>query len=123
MIVSRTVLNALNVRREEWWLVRKLFALQFFQHAGIAFFYTTASVRFLHSVPIQHLSYLYILAAVMLMLSGFGYSRLEHHLGISKSCTLITALMAISMILFWRGGSIRPGFFMPYSDGFMSCIS
>ena len=38
MNISRTLLNALNVRREEWWLVRKLFILQFFQGAGVAFF-------------------------------------------------------------------------------------
>jgi ATP:ADP antiporter, AAA family len=101
MNVSRTVLNALNVRREEWWLVRKLFILQFFQGAGIAFFYTTALEKFLHRFHIENLAYLYILSAVMLWVAGFVYSRLEHHFGIAKISILTTAIMAVSMLLFF----------------------
>ncbi len=105
MIISRTVLNILNVRVEEWWMVRRLFILQFFQGAGTAFFYTAALEKFLHRFPIENLAYLYILTAGMLWITGFIYSRMEHHFGIAKICIITTAIMAISTFLFWLTSS------------------
>ncbi len=93
-------LRALNVRSDEGWLVKKLFLLQFFQGAGIAFFFTGAFALFLTHIEITKLPWVFIYASFLLWVMGFIYSRLEHHFSISKLAIIITVFMAVSMIFF-----------------------
>ena len=85
-------LRTLNVRPEEGWLVKKLFLLQFFQGAGIAFFFTAAFALFLTHIEITKLPWVFIYASFLLWVVGFIYSRLEHHFNISKLAIIITVL-------------------------------
>ncbi len=103
MRVPRSVLRALNVRRDEWWLVQKLFLLQFFQGAGIAFFFTAAFSRFLEHFPVTDLAYVFIISSFMLWGAGFIYGKLEHKLSSSKLSYIITGVLAVSMMLFRIG--------------------
>lgn len=103
MKVPRTLLRALNVRRDEWWLVQKLFLLQFFQGAGISFFFTAAFSRFLEHFPISGLSYVFILSSFLLWVTGFFYTKLEHRLNASRLSFIITIFLASSMIVFRAG--------------------
>jgi hypothetical protein len=104
MKMSRTILRVLNVHRDEWWLVQKLFLLQFFQGAGIAFFFTSAFSRFLDHFQVTGLAYVFLLASALLWVTGFFYSKLEHRLSASRLNIIITAILAGS-ILFFRAGA------------------
>ncbi len=103
MRVSRSFLRALNVRRDEWWLVQKLFLLQFFQGAGIAFFFTSAFSRFLEHFSVSRLAYVFILSSFLLWASGFIYNKLEHRLSAYRLCFIVTVVLAASMLLFRAG--------------------
>jgi len=50
------IARLLNVRKEERWLVAKLFWIQFFQGAGVAFFFTSAYASFLNDHELSDLS-------------------------------------------------------------------
>lgn len=105
-------LRALNVRRDEWWLVKKLFLLQFFQGAGIAFFFTSAFSRFLENFPVSSLAYVFILSAFLLWIAGFIYNKLEHKVHASRLNFMVTLVLAVSMIVFRTGGEfIHDNFF------------
>ena len=103
MRVSRSFLRAVNVRRDEWWLVQKLFLLQFFQGAGIAFFFTSAFSRFLEHFSVSRLAYVFILSSFLLWASGFFYNKLEHRLSAYRLCFIVTVVLAASMLLFRAG--------------------
>jgi len=103
MKISFNLLRALNVRRDEWWLVQKLFFLQFFQGAGIAFFFTSAFSRFLEHFQVSSLAYVYILSSFLLWISGFIYNKLEHRLPASRLYFIMTFVLAVSMIVFRVG--------------------
>ncbi|MDN3659121.1 MFS transporter [Ferruginibacter paludis] len=93
-------LNALNIRPNEWWLVKKLFIMQFMQGAGIAFFFTASFTLFLHEVGITKLPYVFIYSSALLWVTGFFYSRLEHKYEIGKLAIIVTVFIAVSMLLF-----------------------
>ncbi|MDO9376671.1 MAG: hypothetical protein Q7T76_19755, partial [Ferruginibacter sp.] len=93
-------LRTLNVRSEEGWLVKKLFLLQFFQGAGIAFFFTAAFALFLSHYPVTELPHVFIFSSLLLWVAGIIYSRVEHHFEISKLAIIITVFMLISMLGF-----------------------
>ena len=93
-------LRTLNVRSEEGWLVKKLFLLQFFQGAGIAFFFTSAFALFLSQYPITELPHVFIFSSLLLWMAGFLYSRVEHKFEISKLAIIITIFMLLSMLAF-----------------------
>lgn len=103
MRASLFLLKALNVRKDEWRLVQKLFLLQFFQGAGITFFFTSAFSRFLEHFPVSGLAYVFILSSFLLWVTGFVYTKLEHHLPPYRLCIIITSVLAASMILFRAG--------------------
>ncbi|MEO7393671.1 MAG: Npt1/Npt2 family nucleotide transporter, partial [Chitinophagaceae bacterium] len=109
MKVSSFLLRALNVRRSEWGLVQKLFLLQFFQGAGIAFFFTAAFSRFLDHFPVKDLAYVYVLSSFLLWGAGFIYGKLEHHLSSSRLCNLVTLVLLLSMVLFRVGAATTNG--------------
>jgi AAA family ATP:ADP antiporter len=93
-------LNALNIRPNEWWLVKKLFIMEFMQGAGIAFFFTASFTLFLHEVGITKLPYVFIYSSVLLWATGFFYSKLEHKYEIGKLAIIVTVFIAVSMLLF-----------------------
>ncbi|MEO7264768.1 MAG: MFS transporter [Ferruginibacter sp.] len=97
------LLKALNVRPAEQWLVKKLFLLQFFQGAGIAFFFTAAFALFLDRFVITVMPWVFIYSSLLMWATGFVYSRLEHKLNIVKLAMGVTVFMALS-ILFFRLG-------------------
>ena len=103
MKAPRKLLRVLNVHRDEWWLVRKLFMMQFFQGAGITFFFTAAFSRFLELFPVSDLAYVFILSSFLLWAAGFIYGKLEHQLSSYKLAMVITTILAVSMILFRLG--------------------
>jgi hypothetical protein len=103
MKAPRKLLRVLNVHRDEWWLVRKLFMMQFFQGAGITFFFTAAFSRFLELFAVSELAYVFILSSFLLWVTGFIYSKLEHHLSPYRLSMVVTAILAGSMILFRVG--------------------
>lgn len=110
------LLNALNIRPNEWWLVKKLFVMQFMQGAGIAFFFTASFTLFLHEVGITKLPYVFIYSSGLLWLSGYAYSKLEHKHEIGKVAIIVTIFIAVSMLIF------RLAF--PYTEGkwFLYCM-
>ena len=103
MKLSRSFLRALNVRRDEWWLVQKLFLLQFFQGAGIAFFFTASFSRFLEHFPVTDLAYVFVLSSFLLWGAGFFYGKLEHKVSAARLSVIITCVLASSMVLFRAG--------------------
>lgn len=92
--------RALNIRPDEGWLVKKLFLLQFFQGAGIAFFFTAGFALFLAKFPVTELPYVFIIASVLLWVVGFIYSKIEHLFDIGKLSIIITVFMIASMVAF-----------------------
>ena len=94
-------LRTLNVRSDEVWLVKRLFLLQFFQGAGIAFFFTAAFALFLDRLPITELPFVFIISSLLLWIVGFIYSRIEHIFHINKLAIFIT-LFIVASILFFR---------------------
>ncbi len=89
-----------NIRPGEGWLVKKLFLLQFFQGAGIAFFFTAAFALFLSGFQVTELPSVFIFSSLLLWITGFIYSRVEHKMPISKLAIWITVFMLISMLAF-----------------------
>ena len=77
-----------------------LMAVQFFQGAGIAFFFTAAFALFLQSLPINDLALVFITAAILLFLTGLGFAWLEHRTNISRLTLGLSIGMVISVILF-----------------------
>ncbi|MEO6549845.1 MAG: hypothetical protein ABIN94_17720 [Ferruginibacter sp.] len=105
-------LKVFNVRQEEAWLVKKLFLLQFFQGAGIAFFFTASFAMFLEKFVITKLPLVMILSAALLWLTGIVYSKLEHRLPAAKLSAAVTIFMTVSMFAFWLGsGYIQQDWF------------
>jgi ATP:ADP antiporter, AAA family len=92
-------LRTLNVRPDEWWLVKKLFILQFLQGAGIAFFFTAAYALFLDRVGIQQLPYVFITSAFLLWGAGFLYSKAEHAFSPGKLAIASTIFIATSIVV------------------------
>ena len=103
---GRFWLNLLNVQRNEWVIVRKLFWLQFFQGAGISFFFTAEFARFLEKYPMQELPWVMVISAGLLWLTGFAYTVLEHKIPFRQFNEGIILLMAGSMLMVRLGSSI-----------------
>ncbi|MBC6490312.1 hypothetical protein BC349_05015 [Flavihumibacter stibioxidans] len=102
-------LNLLNVHRSEWPIVKKLFWLQFFQGAGISFFFTAEFARFLEKFPIHELPWVMVFSSGLLWLAGFAYTVLEHRISFKKFNEGIILLMAGSMLLVRVGSNIFTG--------------
>ncbi len=98
-----SVLKFLNIRREEAGLVKNLFAMEFFQGAGIAFFFTAAFTLFLKKFAITELPKVFILSALLLWLTGIFYTQLEHKLKTRSLGIFITLFMASNILLFRIG--------------------
>lgn len=103
MALSRNLKRLLLIRDEEWALVSRMFAFEFFQGASIALFFTSAVSLFLDRVPhpIAELPKVFILSAFLLWFFGIVYSKLEHRLTVSQ-ITLVVLLFNAVSILFFR---------------------
>lgn len=93
-------LRLLNVYPNEWWIVKRLYLFQFFQGAGIAFFFTSVFALFLDKFPITELSIVLILAAFLLWVVGFIYTRMEHKMSFSRfNMAIVLGLVGSVVIL------------------------
>jgi ATP/ADP translocase len=97
-------LSIINVYPGEWWVVKRLYLLQFFQGAGIAFFFTSAFAQFLEKYPITELPWVMVCSAILLWATGFIYTRLEHRLQFGKFNIRVILFMGISMLTLWAAG-------------------
>lgn len=102
-------LRVLNVYPEEWTIVKRLYLFQFFQGAGIAFFFTAVFARFLDEFSITELPWVMIYSALLLWLFGFIYTKLEHALRFVIFNILLIVFMAGSTLLFWGADFIKEG--------------
>jgi len=94
-------LKILNVYPEEWWIVKRLYLLQFFQGAGIAFFFTSAFAQFLDKFPITKLPWVMISSAALLWITGYIYAKLEHALSFKQFNIGTLFFTTISMLVCW----------------------
>ena len=94
-------LRVLNVYPNEEKVVKQLYLFQFFQGAGIAFFFTSSFAQFLEKFPITELPWVMISSAFLLWLAGWLYTTLEHKFGLKKFNFMVIVLMAFSILLLW----------------------
>src|SRR3954467_7679316 len=98
--MKNRLLHLFNVRTDEAFLVTNLFWLQFFQGVGVAIFNTVAFALFLQRFDVLELPKVYLFAAVLLWISGFVYSKVEHALALKKLVPLVITLVALSIFGF-----------------------
>ncbi|HMI77967.1 MAG TPA: hypothetical protein VK484_04200, partial [Ferruginibacter sp.] len=108
------VLKFLKIRRGEAGLVKDLFAMEFFQGAGIAFFFTVAFTLFLKKFPITELPKVFIISAFLLWLTGIFYTQLEHKLKVRSLGIFVTLFMAFNILLFRIGYEVTGGSWFLY---------
>lgn len=102
IVISKSrLLQLLQVRQTEWWLVRQLFFQQFFSGAGIALFFTAAFSWFLQKFSIQELPKVLFTSAFILWATGFMYGKLEHTIPLKRLILYLNLFIAISMVVFW----------------------
>src|SRR5687768_4430816 len=94
------LLHLFNVRSDEAFLVTNLFWLQFFQGVGVAIFNTVAFALFLQRFDVLELPKVYLFAALMLWVSGFLYTKVEHALPLKKLVPIVIIFVAISILAF-----------------------
>ena len=104
MSTGRFWLRLFNVYPNEWWIVKRLYLLQFFQGAGTAFFFTSVFAQFLQKFPVTELAWVLIYSSILLWIAGFVYTRLEHALSFKKFNISIIFIMAASILLLRVGG-------------------
>ncbi|ULQ50668.1 HEAT repeat domain-containing protein [Flavihumibacter fluvii] len=107
-------LKLLNVHTNEWGVVRKLFWLQFFQGAGITFFFSAEFSRFLDKFPVYQLPWVMVIASFMLWIAGFIYSKLEHIIPFKTFNIAMIVLMALSMLMVRVGSNYFSGDWFDY---------
>ena len=91
----------LNVYPHEWKVVKRLYLFQFFQGAGIAFFFTSAFAQFLEKFPITRLPWVMIYSALLLWVAGLIYTRCEHTVKFRRFNLGIIMIMVASILLLW----------------------
>jgi len=109
---TRFLLRVLNVRVNEWDLVKKLFLYEFFQGAGIAFFFTASFALFLDKFDVSELPKVFIYSAFLLWLVGYLYSKLEARMSITALARYITLFMAASFVFSRIALEIFPQIFL-----------
>src|SRR5581483_9832485 len=98
--MKRRILHLFNIRADEAWLVSNLFWLQFFQGAGVAIFNTAAFAAFLQHFDVRELTKVYMFAAVLLWITGFLYSKVEHSQPVKRLVPLTIIFIALSVLAF-----------------------
>lgn len=94
------LLNLLQIRENEWWLVRQLFFQQFYSGAGIALFFTSAFALFLQKFGITQLPKILIASSFALWLTGVVYEKLEHHIKLKWLILYINIFIAVAILVF-----------------------
>lgn len=94
------LLQLLNVRKDEAWLVTNLFWLQFFQGAGVAIFNTVAFAMFLEHFDVNELPKVYLFSAILLWIAGLLYTKVEHSLPVKKLVPAVILFVAGSILFF-----------------------
>lgn len=107
------LLRLLYVYPDEWLVVKRLYMLQFFQGAGIAFFFTSAFAQFLERFPITELPWVMLCSAGFLWIAGYLYAKMEHAYSFKKFNIGTMTFTTLSMLVFWFGdhGEIGKWFF------------
>jgi len=113
MMAFKPFLKILNVYPNEWWIVKRLYLLQFFQGAGISFLFTSAFAQFVERFPITQLPWVMIWSALLLWVAGFLYAKFEHRLSFATFNISVLVFMTGSMFLMWVANfSIRGDWFL-----------
>ncbi len=98
--MKNRLLQLFNIRTNEAWLVTNLFWLQFFQGVGVAIFNSVALALFIQYFDALALPKVYLFAGVLLWVTGFVYSKVEHALPMKKLVPLIISFVAASVLVF-----------------------
>ncbi len=109
------------IRETESRLVLRLFAFEFFQGAAVALYFTAAITLFITHVGPQGLPKVYIFSALLLWLTGFLYSRLEHRLSTAGLITRVLVFNGLCMLAFRLVGMGMSGNWFLYA--FLSAFS
>lgn len=107
-------LKLFNVHTSELDVVKKLFWLQFFQGAGITFFFSAEFPHFLEKFPVYQLPWVMIISAFLLWLTGFIYAKLEHSIPFKPFNIGMIFIMAISMLFVRIGNAVFTGDWFDY---------
>ena len=110
MRFKERLLNLLQIRENEWWLVRQLFFQQFFSGAGIALFFTSAFTLFLQKIGITQLPKILIASAFALWLTGVIYEKLEHYIKLKWLILYINIFIALTILVFRIVGDYTDSF-------------
>ena len=97
--MKKRILHLFNIRTDEAGLVVNLFGLQFFQGAGVAIFNSVVLALFIKHFNVLGLPKVYIFSAILLWITGYSYSKIEHALSIKKLVPLIILLNQIGLII------------------------
>lgn len=95
------LLNLLNVKPSEAWLVQNLFFLQFFQGIGVSFVYTAAYTLFITNFDPHRFPEVYMVSGLLLFATGILYSKAEHKLSVKALIPLVIVTMALTTLLLW----------------------
>jgi AAA family ATP:ADP antiporter len=98
--IRKSILQLLLVRESESKLVSRLFIFEFFQGASIALFFTTAISIFIEHLPTTELPKVFILSALLLWITGFLYSKLEHTLSSRQLIFGVLIFSGLCIVLF-----------------------
>jgi ATP/ADP translocase/HEAT repeat protein len=102
--MKNRLLQLLNIRPDEAWLVTNLFWLQFFQGFGIAVFNTVSTTIFIEHFEgnelAEELPRVYMYSAVLLLITGYVYNKFEHALSIKKLVLGVIGFLALSVLTF-----------------------
>jgi len=98
--MKERLLQLLDIRSDETWLVTNLFWLQFFQGVGVAIFNTVAFALFLGHFNVLELPKVYIFSAALLLIAGYFYTKAEHSLPMKKLVPLVIAFAGLSIFAF-----------------------
>jgi ATP:ADP antiporter, AAA family len=101
MASSQFWLRILNVYPNESKMVKRLYLFQFFQGAGLAFFFTSAFAQFLGRFPITELPWVLVCASALLWVTGLIYTQLEHRMKFVRFNVVNIVAMSCSMLLLW----------------------
>lgn len=104
MRFKERLLHLLQIRENEWWLVRQLFFQQFFSGAGIALFFTSSFALFLQKFGITELPKVLIASAFALWLTGIIYEKLEHYFKLKWLILFVNIFIALSILAFRIAG-------------------
>ncbi|MCB0211628.1 MAG: hypothetical protein KDJ52_19985 [Anaerolineae bacterium] len=94
------ILNTLNIRPGEGWLVSWMLIYAFFMGIPALITETAAYSLFLEKFSAQAIPYIYIGFAVVTTLSGLGYTFLEKHISFSLFVSINLAILAVVPLFF-----------------------